>query len=472
MPRFILNERTIETDLPSGSTVLDFVRSHQRLPGTKIGCREGDCGACTILVGELVDAKLIYRSVTSCLMPLGNAEGKHIVTVEGINLEKLSPVQQAMVDCNGTQCGFCTPGFVMSLTGYVMQDGVTNNDTAIQAIDGNICRCTGYKSIERAAAIITEQMSGKPSTDQLNWLTQNGFIPGYFTGIADRLLELQKNSSQDKNTFSASMMIGGGTDLIVQKHLLVKQSSLDHFSDHPLMKSIRMDNGRCRIGASVTATEFVQSVLLNEFFPGLHGYIKLVSSTPIRNMATIAGNLVNASPIGDMTVFLLALDASVLLNDGNTQREIRLKDFYLDYKKLDRKPGEWLEAIFFDEPGKNNRFNFEKVSKRTHLDIASVNSACMVEMDNDGVIAVIHLSAGGVAPYPKYLSKTCEFLSGKKPGKQTIDKAIDIMQSEVVPISDARGTAAYKRLLLRQLFLAHLLKLANAGAGVKQVLMA
>lgn len=472
MPGFILNERSIETELPSGSTVLDFIRHHQRLPGTKIGCREGDCGACAILVGELVNDKLVYQSVTSCLMPMGNAEGKHIVTIEGINQEKLSPVQQAMVDCNGTQCGFCTPGFVMSLTGYVLQDGVSNNDSAIQGIDGNICRCTGYKSIERAAAIITEQMSGKPETDQLNWLKKNGFIPGYFTGIADRLREFQKNSSQDRNSFSADLMIGGGTDLIVQKHLLVKQASLDHFSDHPLMKGIGMENGSCRIGASVTVTEFVQSDLLNDLFPELPGYIKLVSSTPIRNMATIAGNLVNASPIGDMTVFLLALDAKVLLNDRTAQREVKLKEFYLDYKKLDRKPGEWVEAVIFKKPGENCGFNFEKVSKRTHLDIASVNSACLAELDNDGTITNIHLSAGGVAPYPKYLSKTGNFLKGRKPDKETIGKAIEILQSEVAPISDARGTAAYKRLLLRQLFLAHLLKLAKDGQAVKQVLIA
>jgi len=471
MPGLILNERSVETDLPSGSTVLDFIRQYQRLPGTKIGCREGDCGACTILVGELVNDQLTYQSATSCLMPLGNALGKHIVTVEGINLEKPSPVQQAMIDCNGTQCGFCTPGFVMSLTGFVLQDE-QNKNTAIQAIDGNICRCTGYKSIERAAAEITRQLSGKPSEGYLDWLTQNGYIPGYFTGIADRLREMQKLSSPGEKTFTAPMLIGGGTDLVVQKHLQVKNASLDHLIDHSSLQGISMDKGRCRIGASVTVTQFLQSPLLNEFFPGLPGYIKLVSSTPIRNMATIAGNLVNASPIGDMTVFLLALDASVVLNDGQIKREVRLRDFYLDYKKLDRQAGEWMEAVCFGEPGKNSRFNFEKVSKRTHLDIASVNSACLASLNDEGTITGIHLSAGGVAPYPKYLSGTADFLKGRKPDKETIGKALEILQSEVAPISDARGTKEYKRLLLRQLFLAHLLKLADAGQAVKQVLIA
>src|SRR5437868_10825396 len=161
MIRFILNDKLIETGLPSGSTVLDFIRYHKRLVGTKIGCREGDCGACTILAGDLENDKLIYRSVTSCLMPLGNAAGKHIVSVEGINMKELSPVQQALVDSNGTQCGFCTIGFVMSLTGFVLNENEKNFEEAIAAMDGNICRCTGYKSIERAAAVLSEKMTDK-----------------------------------------------------------------------------------------------------------------------------------------------------------------------------------------------------------------------------------------------------------------------------------------------------------------------
>src|SRR5215813_9386474 len=167
MIRFILNNHDIETNLPPGITVLDFVRYHQNLKGTKIGCREGDCGACTVLVGELVGGSIKYRSMTSCLMPLANAAGKHIVTVEGINPEdgSLTPVQQAMVDESGTQCGFCTVGFVMSLTGFCM-DHVSSPhvskgsvEMAISSVDGNICRCTGYKSIERAAAIVSRQLA-------------------------------------------------------------------------------------------------------------------------------------------------------------------------------------------------------------------------------------------------------------------------------------------------------------------------
>src|SRR4026207_124453 len=196
MIQFILNNQTIKTSLPPGSTVLDFVRYHKRLMGTKIGCREGDCGACTILVGNIEGDKLVYRSMTSCLMPSGNAQGKHVVTVEGINEKELSPVQQAMVDTNGTQCGFCTLGFVMSLTGFVLNENTKSYNDAIKSIDGNICRCTGYKSIERAAKILSDKLNEKPATGTTEWLVKNNFIPAYFINIKERLFQLG-NASED-----------------------------------------------------------------------------------------------------------------------------------------------------------------------------------------------------------------------------------------------------------------------------------
>ncbi len=469
MLRFILNDKLIETELPPGSTVLDFIRYHKRLAGTKIGCREGDCGACTILVGDLDNDKLVYRSMTSCLMPLGNADGKHIVSVEGINQKELSPVQQAMVDTNGTQCGFCTIGFVMSLTGFVLDEAAKNYEAAIAAIDGNICRCTGYKSIERAAAILSKTMNDKPSAYHLQWLAENNFVPEYFLSIKDRLQRLKDSEILNEEAINFSvhkMIIGGGTDLVVQKSLTVKKSVTRHLFDARHLKEISCKDGLCYIGASVTVTDFMESALVQGFFPNLKKYMKLVSSTPIRNMATLAGNLVNASPIGDMTVFLLALDAGIVLNNGKTSREIKLKDFYKAYKQIDKTADEFIETIIFIPPGKNSVFNFEKVSKRTHLDIASVNTACQVQMNDDGSILDIHLAAGGVAPYPKYLSQTAAFLKGKKITAEVLKEAVAIMNTEIAPISDARGTKEYKQLLLRQLFLAHF---SNREELIKQV---
>jgi len=454
--KFILNRQKIKTELPSSTTVLDFVRYHQHLPGTKIGCREGDCGACTVLVGSIENDELIYQTMTSCLMPLSNAQGKHIVTIEGINMEKLSHIQQAMVENNGTQCGFCTVGFVMSLTAFVLSKNLTY-ESAIAALDGNICRCTGYKSIERAANDIVQNLQSKPEKERLKWFVENGFIPPYFLKIEEQLEELKNNKSISENIEIQPVIVGGGTDLFVQKPEELRKEETENFFDQPQLNQIESKDGKCFIGASTTVSDLEDSTLMQSIFPDLKSYTKLVASTPIRNMATIGGNFINASPIGDMTIFFLALDAEIILNDNNKKRSIKLKDFYLGYKNLDKSSDEFIETIVFKIPGKNTVFNFEKVSKRTHLDIASVNAACLMEI-TDGTVKKIHLSAGGVGPTPKYLKATCEFMSGKKIDQNVIEEAIKIMQQEISPISDARGSTDYKRLLLKQLFIAHIIK--------------
>ncbi len=456
MIEFILNRQKIRTELPSGTTVLDFVRYHQHLFGTKIGCREGDCGACTVLVGSLENGDLKYQTMTSCLMPLSNAQGKHIVTIEGVNMEKLSPVQQAMVENNGTQCGFCTVGFVMSLTAFALSENITY-ELAIAAFDGNICRCTGYKSIERAAYDIVQNLQSKPEKERLKWLVETGFIPAYFLAIEAQLKELKKNRNTPENVENQTVIVGGGTDLFVQKPEELRREKMINFYDQPQLNQIKSKDGKCFIGASTTVTDLEKSKLMLSIFPDLKSYTKLVASTPIRNMATNAGNFINASPIGDMSIFFLALDAEIVLNNNLKKRNIKLKDFFLDYKKLDKESEEFIETIVFEIPGKNAAFNFEKVSKRTHLDIASVNSACLMEIV-DGTVIKIHLSAGGVGPIPKYLKETCAFMNGEKIDQNLIEDAIKIMQQEIAPISDARGSAEYKRLLLRQLFIAHMIK--------------
>ncbi|MBS1591076.1 MAG: FAD binding domain-containing protein, partial [Bacteroidetes bacterium] len=311
MIEFILNNQTIKTEQPAGSTVLDFIRYHKKLTGTKIGCREGDCGACTILVGAFENNKLVYRNITSCLMPLINAQAKHIVTVEGINQTELTPVQQAMVNSSGTQCGFCTIGFVMSLTGFVMNQTQINFTDAIKSIDGNICRCTGYKSIEKAAKILSNQIEKRPAHNTLNWLIENKYLPNYFLGIEERL---RKISIQQFVENKQAIKLGGATDLNVQKHQLIKKSIVQNLYDDPSLKIIEKINNEIVLGASVTVAQFAESNIIQNIFPNLNKHIKLVSSSPIRNMATLAGNFVNASPIGDMTAFFIALNASIIFN--------------------------------------------------------------------------------------------------------------------------------------------------------------
>ena len=382
MIEFFLNDQPIRTSEAPASALLDFVRYHEQLKGTKIGCREGDCGACTVLVGELAaDGQTVsYQSMTSCLTPLGNAQGKHIVTVEGINAAgaQLTPVQQAIVDEGGSQCGFCTVGFVMSLTGHSLSSQPATEQNTIAVIDGNICRCTGYKSLERAAARLTAELEQRPSENTLAWLSEKQFVPGYFAGIPTELAKLRPDAAkatagssaaitatahanggravstspngptgsdhaQSQNDQSHSLihpfthsLLGGGTDLLVQRlEELREQPGVRLIFDQPGRRGIRHETtGRVVLGAATTASHLLESDLLRGLLPKLPQYLKLVSSTPIRNMGTVAGNFINGSPIGDLTIMFLALGASVtLLDAAGTTRELALPDLYLGDRK-------------------------------------------------------------------------------------------------------------------------------------------
>jgi xanthine dehydrogenase small subunit len=247
----------------------------------------------------------------------------------------------------------------------------------------------------------------------------------------------------------------------VQRLEELREQSVRLVFDQTNRRGIRQGvAGRIVLGAATTATHLLDSELMCNLLPQLPQYLKLVSSTPIRNMGTVAGNFVNGSPIGDLTIMFLALGAYITLADSaGSTREIALPDLYLSYKKLAKTPEEQVTEISFPTPFPRDHFNFEKVCKRTHLDIASVNSAAWLRM-NGGFIEAARVSAGGVGPVPLYLSRTSEFLIGRELTAETAAAANEVMQSEISPISDVRGTSDYKRLLLRQLLLAHFLKFA------------
>lgn len=285
MTKFLLNNQTIETDLPGGTTVLDFVRYQMNLKGTKIGCREGDCGACTVMVGELRDGGVRYRTMTSCLMPIANA-GKHIVTIEGINREDGNTdaglnrrwlMSQAL--------NACRSWFYCFDDRFCDRGRAANTRSGISAVDGNICRCTGYKSIERAC----ERISGIPAENSK---------PEYFTDIAQRLTELTDMRKQMcvSNGESETRFVAGGTDLYVQKHEEMSSSNASSLFYCHHLNFIREDESAIELGASVVVTDLLESDIFKRAFPDLRKHIKLVSSTPIRNMATIGGNIVNVSP--------------------------------------------------------------------------------------------------------------------------------------------------------------------------------
>ena len=457
MIEFILNNKHIKTDANTGITLLDFIREHQQLKGTKIGCREGDCGACTVLVGTLQSNKTIdYQSITSCISPLGNAHGKHIVTVDGTNLaDTLTLVQQKMADNYATQCGFCTPGFVVSLTGLALKNNIHSYQDGLNAISGNICRCTGYKSIEKATQQIVSVLEKKDTENGVQWLIDHRFIPKYFTEIPERLAQIHKTSPIN----STSNFVAGGTDLYVRHADALSEKDIQLLTVNNELRGISFYKDNCVIGVSTTVTDLMNNNAMQVYFPEIQSYLKLVSSEQIRNMATLAGNFVNASPIGDMTILFLALDSSITLkNKDGKLRTIALKDFYKSYKIFDLQKGELIVNITFKVPDTSHHFNFEKVSKRTHLDIASVNSAITIKTDGN-TIEKVHLAVGGVAPIPKYLHQTAAFLANKELSKEVLREAGKVLQDEISPISDVRGSSDYKRLLARQLFFAHFTKL-------------
>lgn len=462
---FICNDEEIHTSLHPSMPLLDFLRKEINLTGTREGCREGDCGACTILLGDLNNDKVVYSSVNSCLLPLGAINGKHVVTIEGLNSNGLSPLQQAIIDEGAVQCGFCTPGIIVSFTGYLLSNYSYSAEEAINHIAGNICRCTGYASIKRAAAKVINAMEGvKESTNHLEFLINNCIIPGSFSGIPQKLKALRSSITlpgEDHN----EIMVAGGTDVFVQKRYDLPLN-IGFIPTVPEPGKIILQDKFCCISSTATATDISNSSLLTDLIPGIKSYLKFFGSLPIRNRATLGGNIANASPIGDMTILFMALDSILIIRNGEKTREIPLKDFYLGYKKLNKDRDEIIEALKFPVPQKPNNFNFEKVSRRQYLDIASVNSAIYFETDGR-IITRINISAGGVAPVPMLLEKTAQFLSDREITPGNIRIAAAIARSEISPVSDVRGSAEYKSLLLQQLILAHFLKffpeLVNEG---------
>jgi len=450
---FILNHQIIRTKLNPATVLLDFIRKKESLTGTKEVCKEGDCGACAVLLGAIIDNRIEYKTINSCLFPIEKVNGKHVVTIEGLNSKDLNPIQKSFLDEGASQCGFCTPGFIISFTGYLLNSQEFNLEKAINAVAGNICRCTGYHSIIRSLKKVGDEF-GKIDTEMLINL---GIVPKYFLNIPKDLKGLNQQKSHITNE-NFNQIIAGGTDLFVQRpdELLHKKNI---FSENLIPPGIKIESSQIVISGSATVSDLQIFLESQSHIIELNKLFKLFASLPIRNSATIAGNLINASPIADLTITLLAFDSELLLrNRAGNNKSIQLKNFYKGYKTLAKEENEYIKEIKFDLPKKYSKINFEKVSKRTHLDIASVNTAIYLDINSSTIIDA-HLSAGGVAPIPLLLHKTSEFLIGKTVSNDLIQKSVKIAGSEISPISDIRGSAKYKSLLLQQLIKSHFMEL-------------
>ena len=466
MTSFLLNDRLVSTEESAGMTLLEFIRGVACLSGTKDACREGECGACTVLVGSrAAEGAVAYKACASCLLPLGDVDGCHVVTVEGLGSEPLTLVQRLIVEHSASQCGFCTPGIVLSLTGFALGSPDLSYDAAVDALDGNICRCTGYASIRNAARALCEALAGaaRHPGQRLDVLLSTGVVPAYFRAVPARLAELKAAPAATcgKNTIA----VAGGTDLFVQKPEQLMESELCFLSKRRDLDYIREDKGFLRVGGAVTIEDFRNSEVVRRLFPRLADDLLLHSSAILRNKATLAGNIVNASPIGDATIILLALGARLAITGENgKKREVPLDKFYLGYKKTDLACGELVGEISIPLPPAGAFYHFEKVSNRTVLDIAAVNSALLLTAGPDGAVTGLRVSAGGVGPVPMLLPGLEKFL-GRKPDAALFGDLSRAALAAAKPIDDIRGSAEYKRLLLGQLMLAHARALAPVEAA-------
>ena len=468
--QFVLNDREVTTSELPGVTVLDYLRQTERLTGTKEGCREGGCGACTVLLGELLSYRIDYRPVLACLLPLEEVRGKHLVTIEGLNRADLSPVQQALVEFGATQCGFCTPGIVMSLTAYLLSADVQVSQESIErAIGGNLCRCTGYAALKRACSDLVRSLSSQSQGRQLDGVTL-GLLPPYFRDIPDRLRRLPQidlhppyNSEPD-----GELAIAGGTDLYVQLGDALPTSPVHFLSRHPEMRGIAQIDGWVRVGALTTFAEFAAHPAIRQLVPDIAAYMHRIASGQIRNRATVGGNVVGASPIADVTVLLLALNAQLDLKTGDCHRTVPIRSFFKGYKQIDKTPAELLTEIGIPIPAAATKVHFEKISKRQQVDCASVNSAIALRCEGDE-IRQIGIAVGGVGSHPLFLRKTSESLVGQRVTAELLQAANSIAQTEISPIDDIRGSIAYKRLLVRQLLFVHFIQLCPKFLSARAV---
>jgi len=464
--RFILDGQIRElSGLDPTTTVLQWLRTAERRCGTKEGCAEGDCGACTVVLGELVGDDIRLRAVDACLLFVPVLDGKALFTVESLRAAggALHPVQQAMVDCHGSQCGFCTPGFVMSMFAlFESERELPTRQRIDEVLAGNLCRCTGYRpiveSVGRAYALGTE--AGRAHrTELLEQLRAISSPEGLdLEHVGKRFLAPRSlpELARFLETHPDARLVAGATDLallVTKEHrdlpLLV---SVNHV---PELRSIKDTSTHLEIGAAVTYTEVLGPLTARH--PALGGLLRRLGSTQIRNVGTLGGNVANASPIGDTPPALLALDASVVLRRGELSRELPLSEFFLGYRKTVLRPGEFLEGIRVPHGPPKRLFRVYKVAKRFDQDISAVCGAFAVELEGDRV-RTARIAFGGMAAVPIRVPGAEGALAGKIWGEPSVEAAARILATELTPISDMRASAAYRRLVAGNLLRRFLLE--------------
>ncbi|WP_234731427.1 xanthine dehydrogenase small subunit [Acidocella facilis] len=442
--RFLLDGEVITLDAPDPTgTLLEFLRGPLRRTGTKEGCAEGDCGACTVLLGTLAggggSARIAWRAVNSCIMFLPMLHGKALLTIE--SLGGAHPVQREMLERHGSQCGFCTPGIVMSL--YARSIGALGAEQSVaDCLSGNLCRCTGYGPILAAgaavaaaprddAAIIAALRNLREAPGAINYQGRRAFLPQTVEELAALYL-----------AHPQARLVAGATD--VGLWVTKQQRVLDELifiADIEALRFMEETPDGLRLGAALRYAE--AQAALARLHPALGELVRRIGGAQVRNAGTIGGNIANGSPIGDMPPALIALGASLTLRRGAERRTMALEDFFLAYGKQDRQPGEFVESLFIPRPDPGALILIAKLSKRFDSDISAVCGAIHLRVEG-GIITQARLAFGGMAGTPKRAAHVEAALTGAPFTAAALEAAASLIGQDFAPLSDVRGTAAYR----------------------------
>lgn len=465
---FFLNGTLREIRVKAETTVLELLRNSLELNGIKEGCGEGDCGACTVVIGEVREGRVHYKSVAGCLYLAAKLEGKHLITVEGMGgKDKLHPIQQAILDAHATQCGFCTPGVGLSILALYLERSSPTKEEFRRYLEGNLCRCTGYVAIGQVPEYLEHMSIGtrdiRPEYLEDTEQRQTAFVKediyiddgekAYYAPVSEENLRLFLQKHPEYRERKGVRFLNGGSDVVVgikkrgqHFRLLLDLSRMES------LQAITEEKNILTVGGGVSLSRIIDDTVT--VFPEFSDTVKKMCSEQVRSSATVAGNIVNASPVADTVPLLMAVDAGILLKDMEGTRRVPVRKFFHGYKKTENREEEWIQSIVIPLE-QYNFIHFEKVSKRKEVDISAVNSALALQVE-DGIIKKAGAACGGVGPTTLYMAETSRFLTGKKMCEETFLQAA-VIETEAAPIGDVRGSADYRKALLKNLLMKHYL---------------
>ena len=465
--KFVLNNEICELNNPDpNQTILNFIRTKLKKTGTKEGCAEGGCGACTVVLGELKKNEIIYKAINACIAFIPTLQGKQLLVVEDLVTEKgdLHPVQEAMVKYHGSQCGFCTPGFVMSLFSMYKNHNSYNNELINDSIAGNLCRCTGYRPIIDAAKSLNKiDKSDQFKKNKKNIIKLLKKINLKNISIENKgkkyfsprtIKELKKVIKKNSN----SHFLSGGTDLslIVTKERkdinnIINLQAIDE------LDFIKEKNNNIEVGAATPLIKFEKFIL--KYYPDFNSVLKRYGSVQIRNVCTIGGNIATASPIGDTLPILLSLNSEIVIETTKNKKILPLKNFFLGYRKTKLKKGEFIYSIKIPIY-KNNVFKAYKISKRFDDDISSLCASFNLEIVNKKIKKAI-IAYGGMAEIPKRATNCENFLNNTNLSLDNFEKAKNFLEKDFTPIDDMRATKDYRIEVAKNLLIKFFLEIKS-----------